>query len=74
MDFEAYAQVYGQLTAAVLADLDANHEFWEQYEGRVAKAQEAVNDAYLKENGQSEGVKTYGRVVDLMLVEFVRNK
>lgn len=74
MDFEAYAQVYGQLTAAVLADLDANHEFWEQYEGRVAKAQEAVNDAYLKANGQSEGVKTYGRVVDLMLVEFVRNK
>lgn len=74
VDFEAYADVYGQLTEVVHADLDANSTFWEKYEGKVAEVQETVNDAYLKANGQSEGVKTYGRVVDLMLVEFVRNK
>ena len=29
-----------------------------------------MNDTYLKVNGQSEGVKTYGRVVDLMLWDY----
>lgn len=50
--------------------MDVNHEFWEQYEGTAAEVQEKVNDVYLKVNGQAEGVRTYGRVVDLMVLDF----
>ena len=30
-------------------------------------AEESVNDTYLKMNSQADGVKSYGRMVDLML-------
>ncbi|MCI8454298.1 MAG: DUF3810 domain-containing protein, partial [Lachnospiraceae bacterium] len=39
-------------------------------EGKTAEVANQVNDVYLKANGQAEGIKTYGRVVDLMLVDF----
>ncbi len=29
-----------------------------------------VNNAYLKINGQQDGVNSYGRMVDLLLAEF----
>jgi hypothetical protein len=33
------------------------------------EAQERVNNAYLRSQGQKEGVRTYGRMVDLLLAE-----
>lgn len=69
-DRETYTQIHGMLSDEVRADLAANTDFWNRYEGEAAEIQERVNDAYLKANGQAEGVKTYGRVVDLMLLDF----
>ena len=66
--------VYEELPEAVKIELEENTQFWARYEGKTAEAAEAVNDAYLKVNGQAEGVKTYGRVVDLMLEDFVKNR
>ena len=63
-----------ELPEAVKIELEENTQFWARYEGKTAEAAEAVNDAYLKVNGQAEGVKTYGRVVDLMLEDFVKNR
>ncbi len=72
-DYVAYNKIHAMLSEPILADLNENSAFWNQYEGEVAEVQEKVNDAYLKANGQVEGVKTYGRVVDLMLIDFVVN-
>ena len=72
-DFEEYVRLYGMLSEGVREDLDANREFWAKYEGKAAEAAERVNDAYLKANGQEEGILTYGRVVDLMILDFVKN-
>ena len=74
VDYEQYVENYSMLSDPVIADLEANHDFWEQYEGQVANVQETVNDAYLKANGQAEGVRTYGRVVDLMILDFQYRK
>lgn len=74
IDYQEYIRIYGMLADPVLADLETNSEFWEQYEGEVAEVQEKVNDAYLKINGQEDGVKTYGRVVDLMLMDYKLNR
>ena len=48
-------------------DLQAHAAFWKNYEGKVNEAAERVNDTYLKSNRQSEGVKSYGQMVDLLL-------
>ncbi len=69
-DYAAYNQFYAMLDESIIADLEKNSEFWNRYEGEVAEVQEKVNDAYLKANGQVHGVQSYGRVVDLMLIDF----
>jgi len=70
VDYEEYVRLHGLLNREIVAELDANSEFWADYEGEVAEVQEKVNDAYLKANGQADGVLSYGRVVDLMLVDY----
>lgn len=66
-DMDSYRELHNRLLVQVTEDLRDNSEFWNQYEGKVAEVSNQVNDAYLKINDQKEGVKTYGRMVDLML-------
>lgn len=66
-DPEAFAKLHDQLCPQALADLRANNIYWDQYEGEIAEAANQVNDTYLKINSQTDGVKSYGRMVDLML-------
>ena len=73
-NYDAYVRLYGMLRNEIHEDLEANNRFWDAYEGTAADVQEKVNDAYLKVNGQPEGVKTYGRVVDLMILDFIQNR
>ena len=47
---------------------DAAAEAWRaRYDTPIAHAGEAVNDAYLRSNGVSDGVESYGRVTDLLV-------
>jgi len=69
-DYEKYVELYRKLPEQARADLEENSWFWARYEGKVAEASTKMNDTYLKVNGQSEGVKTYGKVVDLMLWDY----
>lgn len=71
-DREKWAQTREQLDAEINADLQANHVFWNSYDGAVAEVTDKVNDTYLKVNGQADGVKSYDRMVDL-LVAYHRN-
>ncbi len=66
-DKSAADTVYSRLSAGVRRDLAANYAYWKQFEGPVAEASNSVNDRYLKANHQKEGVKSYGRMVDLLL-------
>ncbi len=70
LDLEEYRRLYGELPEETQAELAENSRFWARYEGKTAEVANQVNDVYLKANGQAEGIKTYGRVVDLMLVDF----
>jgi len=51
----------------VVEDWKAYFAYWDRFKGPVQKAALAVNDAYLKAQGQADGVKSYGRMVDLLL-------
>ena len=66
-DLEAYAEICGQLSEKAWDDLRNNNEFWGKYEGKTAEVSNRMNDTYLKLNSQSDGVNSYGRMVDLML-------
>jgi hypothetical protein len=73
-DYAAYVRFYEALDDGVRQELDENSLFWDRFEGKAAEAANKVNDTYLKANGQSQGVKTYGRVVDLMIADFLKNR
>lgn len=66
-DPDGYWELYSRLNPRVREDLKRNSQFWNQYEGKVAEVSSQINDTYLKINDQKEGVRTYGRMVDLML-------
>lgn len=66
-DMKRYIELTNELCEEARADLDANSEFWNRYESKVSEAATQMNDTYLKMNSQTEGVKSYGRMVDLML-------
>ncbi len=66
-DPEGYRMLRDRLNEKAVADLAANNAFWNRYEGKVAEAANQMNDAYLKINDQPDGVRSYGRMVDLML-------
>lgn len=61
---EKAARVENVYSSALKRDLNHNTTFWKAYEGRVQKASDAVNNTYLKSNQQSQGVKSYGLMVD----------
>lgn len=64
---ETYRQLYGGLCPQAQQDLKENNAFWDRYEGKVAEAANQMNDTYLKIHEQADGVRSYGRMVDLML-------
>lgn len=73
---EAYYEIMqNHYSDGVRMDLIANNEYWKQFENtKIAETSEKVNDTYLKANNQTDGTQSYGRVVDLLLAEYRRQK
>ena len=70
-DYDTWEEIHSQILPQVKADLQANNEFWDQYDGRVAEVADQVNDNYLKANGQEEGVQSYDRMADLIVAWYL---
>lgn len=70
VDLEAYYDLYGRLAPEAARDLSWNNQFWDRFDGKVAEASTQLNDRYLKANNQKDGVRSYGRMVDLMLAYY----
>ena len=71
-DYDVWEEVRSQLPPEAEADLKLNSEFWARYDGRIAEVSNRVNDTYLKANGQADGVKSYNRMVDLIVAYYKR--
>ena len=69
-DLDLWREVHALKSDGVLRDTQSNNAYWAQYDTPVAEASNKVNDAYLKANGQEQGVKSYGRMVDLLLAYY----
>ena len=74
-DPDAYARLLSRYGDGLARDLSAYDAYWSRYDGGAAdEAQTALNDAYLKFNGQESGVESYGECVDLLLAWHAQTK
>lgn len=69
-DIESYRAIYAGLDERIKADFAAYNRFWTANKGPVSAVSASVNNAYLKANSQSDGVQSYGRMVDLLLADY----
>lgn len=65
-DYQAYAEVQSSLDMRVRYEMLSYGKFFEKYsENTAANISSALNDTYLKIQGEEKGEKSYGMVVDL---------
>ena len=69
VDREGHAGLDARRAPGVRRDLAALAAWAERYRGPAERVSQAVNNAYLKSQGQKEGVRSYGRMVDLLIAE-----
>lgn len=69
-DYALWEQVAALRSEALRRDIASNNAYWARYDTPVAEVSNKVNDAYLKANGQTSGVRSYGRMVDLLLAYY----
>ena len=68
---DKYYEIRAGYDDGVNRDLAANSAYWEQFhDTKISNTTEKLNDTYLKANNQSDGVQSYGRMVDLLLAEY----
>ena len=72
-DMDAYITLHQKLPPEAVVDLAYNNSYWNHFDGRVAEASTRMNDTYLKLQNQTDGVKSYGRMVDLMLAYYAES-
>lgn len=71
MGSDEYYSLCEKLSPVILAEYSYRNSYWEPYQKKITyQVSSAVNDTYLKANNQTDGTKSYGRVVDLMLAEW----
>ncbi len=65
----AWKAIRATLEPGVLADEAAESAWAERHRGPFSAVQGRVYDGYLKAQGQADGARSYGRVVDLLIAE-----
>lgn len=70
VDREQLILLNEKLSDGVRRDLNFQTKYWKQYEGKVEETFTQMNQTYLKLNGVTDGVQSYGRVVDLLLAYY----
>ena len=70
VDYESFKHLTENIDDDVLKDLRDYSKFWEKYEGKTSQVSDNMNNVYLKSNKVKEGTKSYGKVVDLLLLYY----
>ncbi len=66
-DYESWKELRLSYPEYLDADMRAQNAYVDAHETKVAEVSDAVNDTYLKLNDQQDGVRSYGKMVDLLL-------
>lgn len=70
-DREASAALAQTLCDPVRHDIQVLNASLARFEGPLNRAGNAINNAYIKSTGQPDGVRSYGKVVDLLLAYYL---
>ncbi|MDF2804807.1 MAG: hypothetical protein K0S61_4712, partial [Anaerocolumna sp.] len=71
-NIDLYQQLRATYTVDMNTDLREEYYYWAKFEDTViSTVSNTMNDSYLKANSQQDGVKSYGRMVDLLLAEYL---
>lgn len=73
VELEEYLQVYSLIDPIVVAQNQHASKYWSQFDTPVAEVSNTINDTYLKINNQTDGTKSYGRMVDLVIADYFQN-
>lgn len=73
VELEEYLRVYSMIHPIVTEHNRYASEYWSQFDTPVAEVSNAINDTYLKINNQTDGTKSYGRMVDLVIADYFQN-
>ncbi|MCL2108505.1 MAG: DUF3810 domain-containing protein [Oscillospiraceae bacterium] len=78
VSLEEYHEIYREIPPQVVAEFQYRAAYWDSFryndkgeETAISAAATAVNNAYLVAQGQEDGVKSYGRFVDLLLADYL---
>ena len=72
-DYDAWYRQFETLCPQAVHDLQVLNESIARFENtRINQLGSQANDALIKATGQAEGIRSYGKVVDLMLAYFSR--
>lgn len=74
LDNEAYQRIISTLPEVVRQEFAKNNEFWDYYDGMIANVSDKVNDTYLKVNAQADGIRSYNKVVGLIVAADKKTK
>lgn len=69
-DRDRWAAVRELLPAGAAADLADHSAYWAQFDGLTARVSTKIYDSSLKSYGQTDGIQSYGTVVDLLVAYF----
>ena len=72
-DQNKYTDFTRYISDSVIRDINAQSAYWEKFKTPVAETAANINDAYLKSNSQSDGIRSYGNMVD-MTVAYLKDK
>jgi hypothetical protein len=70
MDPAAQLAIKGLLDQKVKDDLIYSNLYWKQFDGTISDISNKLNDSYLKINDQDDGVRSYDRMVDLLIADY----
>ena len=69
-DYEAWAENYGRLGEGPRRDLSDNNAYWAQFDTPVNTISDSVYTGFLQSYGQTMGLQTYGKCVDLLITYY----
>ena len=69
-DLDAWREIRLKYSEGANRDFEDWKNYWARYDGPVDQLSTNINNIYLMANRQTDGVKSYGRMVDLLLAEF----
>lgn len=68
---DLYFEIRELYTEGMINDIRNHSQYWAKYDDTVVSTvSNKINDTYLKANAQTDGVESYGRMLDLLLAEY----